>query len=160
MFCRRRNPTFDVSFAKILVVLFARILDELALLSRQHALVLPRPRVDDRIVDRDGVRDVLGVDSAKRLREVQLIAMWMTDGVEASPAVETACVDDERVAIPLADGSAEPLRIRILRRGAAVGRYDVEPVVHFEEERDVVAVLDNLKWIGGVHRSAEPEGQT
>src|SRR5215510_10979388 len=50
VFGRRRHPRLDVAFAEILVVFFARILDELALLSREDAFVLPRFRVDHRVV--------------------------------------------------------------------------------------------------------------
>src|SRR5215472_4785846 len=82
MLCRRRHPPFDVTLAQILVVLFARVFDQLALLSRQDAFVLPRPRVDDRVVDGDGIRDVVRVDTAERLRQMQLIAVRMADRVE------------------------------------------------------------------------------
>src|SRR6185436_10691937 len=61
-------------------------------------------RVDQRIVDRHRVRDVIGVRAAERLRQVQRVAVRMADGVEARPAVEAARLDDQRVAVPPPEG--------------------------------------------------------
>ena len=75
-----------------------------------------------RIVDDHFIGEVAEVGPREPLRQVQLIAVRMTDRVEARPAVEVDGVDDQRVAFPVADRVAEPGRdavaVRRVRRSA------------------------------------------
>ena len=83
-----RRPDLDAAFPQRAVVLLAGILDQLAVGQREGALVRPRLRVVDRVVDGHGVGDVAGVGVPERLHQVQLVAVRVALGVEPREAVE------------------------------------------------------------------------
>src|SRR4030095_12651404 len=74
----------------------------------------PRLRVRLRIVERELDLEMTVVDAAKLLRRPHLFAARMPAYTEPALVVEADCLDDERVALPFAEGVAEP-------RGLALG---------------------------------------
>ena len=154
--CGGRNPELDPAFPQRAVVLLARILHQLAVGQRERALVRPRLRVVDRVVDGHRVGDVPGV-GARNAASGAACRCAGCPGVEPREAVEADGVDDQRVAVPLGDRFAEPGRVR-LGRVRVLERHDVEPGVLLEQERDVLSVC--MIWIGygALNERVRPNG--
>src|SRR5215831_378786 len=124
--------------AKLLVF----VADELDELGVRHDLLVDanreRLRVRLRIVNRDVDLEPAEGGPAEALREFGLLAVRTAADVEPAVArtvfgaAQVVRVDDERVAVPMADGVAVPLRLRValFRQRAAVG-------VNRSEERRV-----------------------
>ena len=75
---------------------------------------------------------------------VQLVAVRMADGIDSGLSVERDGVDDQRVAVPVAHGIAEPGGVGVLRMRTPVDRRDVKPAVLLVEHRDIFIVLHDL----------------
>src|SRR5438034_2785861 len=94
----------DAPFPEALVIFLAGVLHHFPVgPQRERAHVLPGPGEGLRIIHGHFVRDVTEVRPRESLREVELIAVRMTDRIEARLAVEVDRVDDQRVPFPVAD---------------------------------------------------------
>ena len=83
------------------------------------------------------------VAAADALGHLERLAVRMAGEVEPRAVVETCGLDDERVAVPAADGVAHPCRVRIGRHLAAVEK-DLAIGEILEQEHDQRRRLNDL----------------
>src|ERR1019366_6996153 len=103
--------------------------------------------VDFRVGERDGHFEIVLVDAAVPLLQAHLVAVRIAEVVEPGTVDETDSIDDEGVAVPLADGVAETGGIGVGRESAAIGPDGAVDVHPFEEFDDAVLGLNEL--LGG-----------
>src|SRR4029077_5158277 len=108
----------------------------------EYSLVLDESCIGLRIVQNPSERDVAKIRSLECHCELRLIAERMAVRVELCPAVHVHGLDDQGVAVPSANGIAEPRRRIAVAMWTTVGRNDSEHCALFEEKRDVFIVLD------------------
>src|SRR6185369_1339363 len=72
------------------------------------------------IVYRDHVIDVVPIGALETFDGVQLIAVRVTDGIDARAPVEPDGIDNQRVAFPASDRVAKPGGIEVLRMRPSV----------------------------------------
>ena len=128
-------------------------------MQRERPLVGPRPGVGLRVFNGHGVRHAPGIEAAECLRQVQCIAVRMTDSVEPCEAIESPRFDDQRISLPTCDRGTEPGRLDLLRPLCS-NLHDVMPGVDLEQKGDVALVLHDLKRIRRVDRSLKSERET
>src|SRR5215510_5546308 len=68
----------------------------------------------------------------------------MADGAKLGPTVEVHCLDNQSVTLPMTAGISEPGRRPILSVWHGFGIDGLEHRALFEQERDVLIVLDDL----------------
>src|SRR5215813_13353453 len=68
----------------------------------------------------------------------------MADGAELGPTVEVHCLDNQSVTLPVTAGISELGRRPILSVWHAFGIDGLEHRALFEQERDVLIILDDL----------------
>ncbi len=132
------------AFPEALVIFLAGILHHFPIgPQREGPRGLPGPGERLAVLDDHFVRDVTEVGAREALHEVQLIAVRMTNRIQAGPAVEVDRVDHQRVAFPMTHGVAEPGGDAFAMR-TAVDRRHREPGVLFEEKSKVGIALHDL----------------
>ncbi len=102
------------------------------------------------------VSEVAAVDA---FGYVQGVCGGMAGLIEPSFAVETGGVDDERVAVPLAGGVAEPGGVGVLSKLAAIHEDLAIQVEGFVKDQDNTGFLIDPKRIWGRINSGESGGQ-
>src|SRR5262249_23055867 len=106
----------------ILLVFAADVIEHVAVgHERERRLDVERPRVVLRIVEGQLQIDVSKVAAVVALGDAHLVASRMAEGIERGPGVNADGFDDERIALPGADGVPRPTRFGIARKAAAVG---------------------------------------
>src|SRR5215471_3600848 len=153
--------------AKLLVL----VADELDELGVRHDLLVDADRewlrVRLRIVDRDVDFEPPERGPAEALCELGLLAVRTAADVEPAVArtvfgaAQVVRLDDERVALPMADGIAVPLRLRValFRQRAAVDVNLAEAVVGFVQHQKLCRRLDDLARLGLLVELRDTHGQ-
>ena len=90
------------------VALVIEELEVLLLVAVENHPHRPRPGEHFRVLDRDGVVDVIGIGQRVALDDVQRVAVEVAGAIEPGPVVELDQVDDERVSFPMAARVAQP----------------------------------------------------
>ena len=107
-----------------------------------------RPRRSPRrgILNRELIRDGIGVDQRKTFDDVQMVVDRPAPAAELIPrlVVEIRGVHDERVALPTTARISCPHSKRRRRVRPAVERHDPRRVNHLVMNHDAVVRLDNL----------------
>src|SRR5579863_3147321 len=99
----------DVAVAQVLVVLLAGVFHHLPIGPEgEYPGVLPWLGESLRIFEGDLIRNVLIVGAREAFHGMQSVAVRMADRVEVGTVVETGRVHNKSVAVPFADGMAEP----------------------------------------------------
>jgi hypothetical protein len=118
----------------VLFVLFAGVGHDLGILALDGERDGPWFGVKLGILEGHGPFDIVFVDLLKALDQMQLIAVLMAGGIEPSAIVQADRIDDQRVAIPVADGISEPGGVQIFGMAAAIGVDDSEGALILEED--------------------------
>src|SRR5215467_10453591 len=115
---------------EVFVVLIADVLEELGVrLVRELLRDGPRFRVRLRVVDRHLDVHVAEIFPNEPLRDACFVRGRLAGIVDPALVVEAGRLDDQRISVPMADGIAEPRRLRIGREGTAIGE-DLPVGVH------------------------------
>src|ERR1700680_1958367 len=88
------------------------------------------------------------VDTTKALDHVKSFAVRKALHVQPSLVVETDRVDDQRIAIPVADRISHPGWTKILRVLPAIGVDLSNEMVVLEQHQNSSARLNDLEWKG------------
>ena len=153
------KPGAAEDVAQRVVGFVARVLEHQVVGRRPRLLAGPGPYPRLRILDRELIPERLRVDAREALDDVQVLAR----ASEAGLVGEVGRVDDQRVALPPADGVAEPFPDR-LRQVLAVHPDDARVVHHLGEDQHGILGLHDLVQVVVEHgqhrrpgRRPEPE---
>src|ERR1700761_626799 len=102
------------------IIFVADVLDNLALQDWRDLRYLPGLGVHAGIVDGDHQFEMPEVGTGIALDDVQPVRGWMAREIEPGLAVESDSIDDQFVALPMADGVAVPRGVEIFRVPATV----------------------------------------
>src|SRR4051812_5899721 len=105
----------------------------------------PRLGIRLRIVHRDVDPQCSVIHPRETLGQLQLVGERAAVDVEPPAVAEPARLDDQRVALPLADRIALPRRVRVLARQRTAVREDLpQPEVRLVNDQRDVGCLDDL----------------
>jgi len=120
---------------------------------------LPGPGEDLRILDRHLVLNGIGIAHRVPLDKSQRVAVEVARCVEPRLVVVIGHFDDERVAFPAAARIAHPWLEAIVVLGPICVDQPVD-LRPFEQHRDVIASLEDLKGPLQIHHARQPSHET
>ena len=147
-----RKVRAPLSFADLVeqvpLVLFANELDQLRIGNQFRVQFgFPRFGIGLRVVDGELDIHVPHVAPMNSLGQMHGVGRRDTASGQPLLPVETAGLDHQRVALPVADRISHPRRIGIRWKFAAVGKDLAEGVLIFVQNQDQSGSLDNLVYV-------------
>src|SRR5579863_2979098 len=87
------------------------------------------------------------IDATNALDDVQSIGVRLAAVTEPRLIVEPRSIDDQRVALPMANGIAHPARFRVLQMAAPIGKNLANVVAVFKKHEHTAGSVNNFHWV-------------
>src|SRR5579859_837619 len=87
------------------------------------------------------------IDATNAFGDVQSVRVRLAAITEPSLIVEPYSIDDQRIALPMANGVAHPTRFGILHMSAAIGKDLANVVAVFEKHEHSSRSVNKFHWI-------------